>query len=317
MNTAPQPFPFSPSAAWPDGWLVPDLRDASGLTPPGVLAGMTTRVGGTSLGPYASFNLGAHVGDATEAVVANRLLAGQAFARSAVPPSAVPAGRLAELSLPSVPSVSAPWPVGWLNQVHGAHVHRLRATDFQGDAPWVPPQADGAFTTEPGLVCAVMVADCLPILLAVRHGGGVAALHAGWRGLAGAGEMQGRGIVEAGVAALCDACGVPPSDLVAWLGPCIGPTRFQVGADVLGAFGVPPTGATSDPLFLPDPSASPDAPRWFANLAGLARHRLAGLGVTRVHGVQACTASDGARFFSFRRDPVTGRQAAMIALAPG
>jgi YfiH family protein len=315
MNTAPQHL----SAAWPDGWLLPDLRDATGLMPPGVLAGMTTRAGGTSLGPYASFNLGAHVGDAAEAVAANRLLAGQAFARAAVPPSAVPAGRLAELSPPSVPSVPAPWPVGWLNQVHGAHVHRLRATDFQGDAPWVPPQADGALTTEPGLVCAVMVADCLPILLAVRHGGGVAALHAGWRGLAGAGDMQGRGIVEAGVAALCEACGVPPSELVAWLGPCIGPTRFQVGADVLAAFGVGPADAMSHPLFHSDPSASPDAPdvpKWFADLAGLARHRLMGLGVSAIQGAQACTASDEARFFSFRRDPVTGRQAALIALAP-
>jgi YfiH family protein len=279
--------------------------------PPGVLAGMTARAGGVSQGPYASFNLGAHVGDAPEAVAANRLLTGQAFSRAAVQPSSLSGGDTTACFQPS-----APWPVGWLNQVHGAQVRRLRATDFQGNAPWVSPQADGALTTEPGLVCAVMVADCLPILLAARHGGGVAALHAGWRGLAGAGDMQGHGIAEAGVAALCEACGVPPSDLVAWLGPCIGPTRFQVGADVLAAFGVDPASPSPHPLFSLDPSASPAAPKWLADLAGLARLRLMGLGVGTVQGVQACTVSDATRFFSFRRDPVTGRQAALIALTP-
>ncbi len=296
------------AAAWPEGWLQPDLRDADGVPPPGVLAGMTARSGGVSQGPYAGFNLGAHVGDAPQAVAANRLLAGQAFARL---------GQMQPLARGDEPDASLqPWPVGWLNQVHGAQMHRLRASDFQGDAPWVPPQADGALTTEPGLVCAVMVADCLPILLAVRHGGGVAALHAGWRGLAGAGDMNGRGIVETGVAALCEACSVSPSDLVAWLGPCIGPTRFQVGADVLQAFGAEPLDAAAHPLFIPDPSASPDSPRWLADLAALARQRLLGHGLGVVHGAQACTASDVTRFFSFRREPVTGRQAALIALAP-
>jgi YfiH family protein len=302
------PASLPAAAPWPEGWSQPDLRDASGLVPPGVLAGMTARAGGVSQGPYGSFNLGAHVGDAPEAVAANRLLAAQAFARRGL---ARPKAQVArpDALLPS-------WPVGWLNQVHGAQLHRLRASDFQGDAPWVPPQADGVLTTEAGLVCAVMVADCLPILLAVRHGGGVAALHAGWRGLAGAGNMKGQGIVESGVAALCEACSVPPSELVAWLGPCIGPTHFQVGADVLLAFGVDPADSVAHPLFRPDPAASPDSPRWLADLAGLARQRLMAHGMGIVHGAQACTASDSARFFSFRREPVTGRQAALIALAP-
>ncbi len=293
----PQAHLRAPSA-WPQGWLVPDLHTADGQLPPGVLACMTARAGGVSQAPYASFNLGHHVGDAPEAVAANRRHAGQLMAQLR------PGG-----------NVNDGWPVAWLDQVHGARLHRVRASDFTPGGPWVPPQADGGFTTEAGLVCAVMVADCLPILLAVRHGGGVAALHAGWRGLAGAGAMQGCGIVEMGVAALCEAAGVAPADLVAWLGPCIGPQRFQVGAEVLQAFGVAPAQAASHPLFKPDPQANASSPRWLADLAGLARQRLAAQGVTSVHGGRWCTVSDPARFFSYRRDGVTGRQVALIALA--
>lgn len=297
-------------SAWPSGWLVPDLRARDGLQPPGVLACMTARAGGVSLGPYASFNLGQHVGDAMNAVAANRLHAGQLMASLG---REVGVGGVANELSPE--AAADAWPVAWLDQVHGAQVHRLQGSDLQPGSTWMPPQADGVLSTEPGQVCAVMVADCLPILLAVRHGGGVAALHAGWRGLAGAGAMQGRGIVEAGVTALCEAASVIPNELVAWLGPCIGPRHFQVGAEVLHAFGVSTVEAQAHPMFRPDPRTDAASPRWLADLAGLARQRLGQLGVTAVHGGHWCTVSDASRFYSYRRDGITGRQVALIALA--
>ncbi len=296
MNAAPPA-----SSSWPTGWIAPDLSDAQGRPLSHVVAAMTARAGGVSQPPRASFNLGDHVGDDPVAVAHNRAQAGRFMA-----------GLGGE--------AGASWPVGWLRQVHGAQVHRLVAGDVVPGQIWWPPAADGVYTTEPGLVCAVMVADCLPILLADRAGRGVAALHAGWRGLAGAAEMGGRGIVEAGVSALCGALQTGPADLVAWLGPCIGPERFQVGADVLHAFGVD---AGADPqawaapngaCFRPDPGADPDSPRWWADLAGLARLRLQAAGVGIVRGGGWCTVADPARFFSYRRDGVTGRQAAMVAL---
>jgi YfiH family protein len=297
-------------SAWPSGWLVPDLRAGDGLQPPGVLACMTARAGGVSLGPCASFNLGNHVGDAMEAVAANRLRAGQLMASLG---REVAVGGAADAW--SIGAAAGAWPVAWLEQVHGARVHRLQGSDFQPGNTWLPPQADGVLSTEPGLVCAVMVADCLPMLLAVRHGGGVAALHAGWRGLAGAGAMHGRGIVEAGVAALCEAASADPEELVAWLGPCIGPQHFQVGVEVLHAFGVSAVEAQAHPMFRPDPFTDAASPRWLADLAGLARQRLGRLGVTAVHGGHWCTVSDASRFYSYRRDGITGRQVALIALA--
>ena len=221
----------------------------------------------------------------------------------------------------------------WLTQVHGAQVVRLSrggvglsreglpcVDPFAINAAQVAqPRADGAITTEPGLACTVMVADCLPLLLAAPQGRGVAALHAGWRGLAGAGVMNGRGIVHAGVRALCDATGADPADLRAWLGPCIGPDRFEVGADVLAGFGVDPLHAAGHPRFRARDAngaqaAEPDTMKWLADLPGLARDALAALGVSHVDGGQWCTVSDASRFFSFRRDGVTGRQAAAICL---
>jgi len=303
----------SPRTPWPAGWIAPELTDAQGRPLPGVVACMTARAGGVSRSPYASFNLGDHVADDLAAVTSNREHAGRFMA-----------GLAGQTDASAAVDAAAPWPVAWLEQVHGAHMHRLCANDVGPDGRMQAPQADGVFTTEPGLVCAVMVADCLPILLADRQGRGVAALHAGWRGLAGAGKaMGGRGIVEAGVAALCEATQAQASDLVAWLGPCIGPHRFQVGADVLAAFGVNPlavgaTGANrpgvSSACFQPDTGASLGEPRWWADLVGLARLRLHAAGVASVCGGTWCTVSDSARFFSYRRDRVTGRQAAMIAL---
>lgn len=280
----------------PQDWLLPDMGE-------GVGACMTARSLGDSAShsqaPYDGFNLGTHVGDAPHTVAANRAYLSEWIGH----------------------------PVFWLNQVHGNRVVRA-----QIGAHMTVPDADGSFTTEPGVACAVMVADCLPVLLAAPEGRGVAALHAGWRGLAGAGDMNGQGILETGVAALCEAASVAPADLTAWLGPCIGPQHFEVGADVLAGFGVQPEQTSSDVWhrgFLRANGASVhrgagaqsqtvEVPaKWWADLPALAVQRLQALGVRRVEGGSWCTAADASRFFSFRRDRVTGRQAACIWLSGG
>lgn len=280
----------------------PDFSAAGGHR---VSALMSARPGGISAPPYDGCNLGDHVGDDPAAVAANRamftgLLAGH-------PPNVRPV---------------------WLTQVHGHRVVRLSREGVSstggaaGELSLVDPltaaaqpEADGAITTEPGLACVVMVADCLPVLLAAPQGRGVAALHAGWRGLAGAGDMQGRGILHTGVAALCEASGADPADLHAWLGPCIGPGAFEVGADVLQGFGVDPAGAGGHARFRAIASRSSPLPvRWLADLPGLGRDTLMHLGLRHVAGGQWCTVSDASRFFSYRRDGVTGRQAAAICI---
>ena len=248
---------------------------------PGVRALMTARESlhpaTASQPPWDGFNLGNHVGDDLAEVRQHRLELATAMQAQPV----------------------------WLQQVHGHRVVRLThpTKDALAEAP-----ADGVLTTEPGLVCAVMVADCLPILLAAPEGRGVAALHAGWRGLAGAGDLNGLGIADAGVAALCEATSSDPADLQAWMGPCIGPTAFQVGPDVLSGFGVDPV-QEGHPRFI---RQSPD--HWLADLAGLAADRLQSMGLKRIQGGRWCTVSEPLRFFSFRRDRVTGRQAACIWL---
>ena len=185
----------------------------------------------------------------------------------------------------------------WLHQVHGTHVVSLdRAGAAQARA--VPPEADAAVTREALLVLTVRVADCLPVLLADRAGSVVAVAHAGWRGLAA-------GVLEATVAAM----DVAPSDAAAWLGPAIGPTAFEVGRDVYDAFCAHDPAAAA--CFAPQRDG-----KWLADLAALARRRLAGLGVRdiAVHG--GCTYSDPARYFSYRRDRATGRMALAAWLAP-
>ena len=195
----------------------------------------------------------------------------------------------------------------WLNQVHGATVLRLstqpdadQAADFHTAAL---PTADASISTAAGLACAVLVADCLPVLFCTVDGSGVGAAHAGWRGLAA-------GVLDNTVAALCQATGQPPGRLLAWLGPCIGPTAFEVGADVLQAFGADP-GQPDPALFLPHRRPDGSA-AWLANLPALARRRLAALGVDQVSGGAWCTVGDASRFFSYRRDRRTGRLAAAI-----
>ncbi|TDP87977.1 hypothetical protein EV672_101109 [Aquabacterium commune] len=293
-SSSPSPSPSPVDRALPAGWQRPGVWPV-GTGPQGagrsVHALMSARAGGIGQAPWDSCNLGDHVQDDAVAVRHNRAV----FAR--------------HLGAQPV----------WLQQVHGDRVLRLRADSLrEADAPI----ADGALTTEPGIACVVMVADCLPILLAAPEGRGVAALHAGWRGLAGAGQgmVAGRGIVHSGVAALCEAASCDPAELVAWLGPCIGPAHFEVGADVLIGFGVDPADAASagaHPRFTPRFAASVPGDghgKWLADLPGLALDALHALGVRHVTGGDACTVSDAARFFSYRRDGRTGRQAAGICL---
>lgn len=191
----------------------------------------------------------------------------------------------------------------WLQQVHGAEVVRLTHEDLAPGRGF--HRADASISTEPGVGCVVQVADCLPVLLCDRAGRVVGAAHAGWRGLAAS-------VLEHSVAAMCEAAGTAPDQLLAWLGPCIGPRQFEVGADVLAAFGADP--AAPDPVrFVPRPRAD-GSMRWLANLPQLARDRLRAAGVTAVSGAAWCTVEEASRFFSFRRDRITGRLAAGIAL---
>ncbi len=238
---------------------------------PQVGALMSTRAGGVSRTPWDSLNLGLAVGDDPAAVAENRR-------RFVAATGARPL---------------------WLQQLHGIHV--VKATAAQADGK--PPRADAAWTDEPGVACVVQVADCLPLLLAAPEGRAVAAAHAGWRGLAG-------GVVEAALSALCEAAGCAPPDVAVWLGPCIGPRRFEVGADVLQAFGASPQHA--DPLRFVTRATADSAPRWLANLPQLARDRLQRAGVHHIGGGGWCTVEDHMNFFSYRRDGVTGRLAAAV-----
>jgi len=235
--------------------------------PPGVRALATGRAGGVSVGRYASLNLAAHVGDAPAAVSENR-----ARLRTAA-------------ALPAEP--------GWLEQVHGTRVLDLDAWGAGGAGP-----ADAAITRQMGRVCAILSADCLPVLLAARSGTAVGAAHAGWRGLAA-------GVIEATVRALA----VPPASLIAWLGPAISPEHFEVGPEVRAAFlAVDPEAATA---FVENARG-----RYQADLYRLARLRLERAGVSAVFGVQACTFADANRYFSHRREGPTGRQATLIWREP-
>ena len=233
---------------------------------------MTTRHGGASGPPWASLNLGDHVGDNAVAVARNRAAFAHAIGATPV----------------------------FLRQVHGRRVVRLQRADTLAGA--APHEADASLSSEPNIACCVLVADCLPLLMSAPAGAAVAAAHAGWRGLAA-------GVAEAALEALCTAAGCGPAEVAVWLGAGIGPARFEVGADVLDAFG-----ARGAARFAAAPPRA-GLPRWHADLAGLARDRLAACGVRDLSGADRCTASDASAFFSFRRDGVTGRMAAAIWIA--
>jgi polyphenol oxidase len=179
----------------------------------------------------------------------------------------------------------------WLTQVHGTQV-------VEADRTPSDSQADAAFTCAADTVCVVQIADCMPVLFCDREGGSVAIAHAGWRGLSS-------GVLESTIAAQ----GLVPSRLLAWLGPAIGPNAFEVGGDVLRAFQADSDGVADTP-FKPLREG-----KWLADLFELARRRLMRAGVTAVFGGELCTYHDRERFFSHRRDGITGRQAAFIWIA--
>ena len=240
-----------------------ELISADWPAPSWVCAYFTTRDGGVSRGAYASLNLGDHVGDDPGRVARNRAILAH------------------RLSLPAEPL--------WLKQVHGCDLAEVGSA-LPGCT------ADAAVARAPGQVCAVMTADCLPLLLCDQDGRRAAAVHAGWRGLAA-------GVIERAVRGL----GVEPDRILAWLGPAIGPDAFEVGPEVRETFLAEDPG--SKPAFRPHGKS-----KWLADLYALARQRLARAGVSRVFGGGYCTYSDPRRFFSFRRDGVTGRMAALIWL---
>ncbi|MEO6362783.1 MAG: peptidoglycan editing factor PgeF [Caldimonas sp.] len=213
--------------------------------------------------------------------------------------------RSADASAAGIAGASGARPV-FLHQVHGATVVRVGSDDALEAAPL--HDADASVTTEEGVACVVKAADCLPVLFAAPGGRAVGAAHAGWRGLAA-------GVLEATVHEVCAAAACEPVDLLAWLGACIGPGAFEVGADVLAAFGVdasaPLTGFETRRFRAGRPG------KWFADLPLLARDRLGAAGVVQISGGSGCTVAEASRFFSFRRDGTgAGRMVAAIWRCP-
>ncbi|HQO16105.1 MAG TPA: peptidoglycan editing factor PgeF [Methylotenera sp.] len=232
--------------------------------PANVKALQTTRLGGVSVAPFASLNLGAHVNDNPISVAKNR--------------------QLLSSYLPSEPV--------WVNQVHGVEViDAAHSTCLQN--------ADASFTTKPNVVCVTMTADCLPVLLCDKAGSVVAAVHAGWRGLCD-------GVLEAAVSNMP----VQASEILAWLGPAIGPNAFEVGGEVRAQFIAKDAQAEN--------AFKAQGNKWLGDIYQIARQRLNQLGVTQIYGGSVnenfCTYTDATRFYSFRRDNVTGRMASLIWL---
>lgn len=242
-------------------WQDQSWIDADWPAPPGIRAGCSTRIGGYSQGAFAGLNLAHHVGDDATAVAANRQLLTDS------------------LSLPSAPV--------WLEQVHGN-----RCLDL--DQPLTDRVADAAVSRD-GQVCAVMTADCLPVLLCSKDGAVVAAAHAGWRGLQG-------GVIEAAIERMRVGC----SQLMAWLGPAIGPGAFEVGAEVRAAFVSQHAAAAS--CF----SQGAVRGKFLADLPALARQRLHAQGVNAIYGGTHCTVSEPQSFYSYRRDQRCGRMVSLI-----
>lgn len=229
--------------------------------PGNVCALSTTRRGGTSTGPYASLNLGEHVGDDPRTVAANRARLQKSLGRA----------------MPR-----------WLQQVHGLRVMH------DGDTTHAP--ADAAVTTRHGVACTIMTADCLPVIFCDEAGTRVAAAHAGWRGLSA-------GILEATLEAMAT------TDVLAWLGPAIGPKAYEVGEEVRQAF----VAHSADAAKAFAPGKAPG--KWWCDLYMLARQRLQAAGVKTIYGGDFCTSTEKERFFSFRRDGRCGRMATLVWLA--
>ena len=231
--------------------------------PEGVAACSSTRVGGVSEGAWNSLNLGAHCGDNPEHVNENRQ---RVFAAGNFPSDPV-----------------------WLEQVHGKEVLKLTGGSYASK------RADASYSNTPGTVCAVMTADCLPVLFCNRAGTEVAAAHAGWRGLC-------EGVLEETVACFADR----PENITAWLGPAIGPRAFEVGPEVREAFIAKDAQAAS--------AFHTTGEKYLADIYQLARQRLMNVGITQIAGGDRCTVTEKDDFFSWRRDKTTGRMASFIWL---
>lgn len=229
--------------------------------PEWIIAGTTLRGGAADGDPRGAFNFGVQVGDQPDRVAANRRLLRQS------------------LALPGEPA--------WLRQVHGTVV-------VDADATCEEPEADAAVGRDPATVCAVLTADCLPVLFCRRDGAAFAAAHAGWRGLAA-------GVLENTLSALDSA----PGDLLAWLGPAISQRAFEVGQEVMAAFVAADAGAAC--AFEVNARG-----RWQADLYALARRRLQAAGLRQIYGGDRCTYRESADFYSYRRDARCGRMASLI-----
>lgn len=248
------------------GWIMPNWP-----APKRIHAVSSTRQApGNSQPPFEHCNLAAHVGDSSSALASNRAVLS------------------AHWQLPSEPR--------WLHQVHGKAVLVASALDSVTNDP---PTADTSMSRDAGVVLGILTADCLPILLCAQDGNEVAAIHAGWRGLAA-------GVIEATVTLMQ----TPHSRLLAWLGPAIGPQAFVVGDEVrLAMVAVDPAAVAA---FTTIDSTDTAVPKWFCDLYLLARQRLAMVGVDAVYGGGLCTYTDTKRFYSYRRQTPTGRMASLI-----
>ena len=250
--------------------MTPPFIEADWPAPSSVVALCTTRLGGCSAAPYESFNLARHAGDVDSSVAKNRNILA----------AALPLG--VELS--------------WLSQVHGTAVVQAGQGGYH-------PSADAQWSRSQGVACAVLTADCLPVLLCSASGDVVAAAHAGWRGLLA-------GVLETTVGAM----NTNTDELLAWLGPAIGPAAFEVGPDVREGFlaaARPSAVPAVTQCFVPN-TVRPE--HYFCDLYALARIRLDALGVTNIFGGGFCTYRDSERFYSYRRDGETGRMASVILL---
>jgi len=294
--------------------ICPELSCADLLHPdwpvaPRVRAIVTTRKGGVSAPPFGRWQAGA-------------AHAAQPAHESGVElPCGLNLGRLSGDDLEHVEAnrarllAYAGVPAAWLKQVHGPVVVDA-AVALEAARAGTPLEADASVTDQPGIACTVMVADCMPVLLCDGAGKAVGAAHAGWRGLAA-------GVIEQTAQRVAELAGCAASELHAYLGPAIGPQAFEVGEDVRDAFvhHVEATGGAQRDALRAGTAAAfvprPEAPgKYLADLGKLARLRLAEMGVTHIGGGGMCTFTDRERFYSYRRERVTGRMAALIWLAP-
>jgi YfiH family protein len=286
--------------------------------PPGVRAAFTLRTGGVSVAPYDSLNLGARIGDSPKAVAENQrrvreklrlpaepiwleqvhgveVVELRAVAGSGV--RAAAGGGAAGAGTPSLANAAAPRDTA--DGTGDDHARSGGTLAQRGNSPDLLQTGDASVARRAGWVCAIRVADCMPVLFAAQDGSVVGAAHAGWRGLAG-------GVLEATIGRF----GVPASKLIAWMGPAIGPRHFEVGDDVRDAFMA--SDADSASAFVANTRG-----RWQCDLYALARRRLKALGVSAIYGGGWCTFADADRFFSYRRDGQCGRMAALIWIEPG